>query len=347
MDNSKRRRNRIISIIFLVLLFVLTYFIIFRNIDLGKVFDIIKSADWWFIFAAFSMIFVYFLLYGFFCRETLRFKGVKSNMVKGFVYGCVDFYFSAITPSASGGQPMVVYYMTKDKVPASAATLSSVLLTMLFKVVLVVLNLVSLIIFYDVWFSAGTLFVVLWFFGLMACLTIIALAIVTMYYQKLTIAIGRFIIRVGSKLRLIKDAEKAQESYYKFTTEYRQAAEDIKGHKWFLVEWFFIIFFQRLAYFSVAFLVYRSFGQNQFSYFYFVAVQAFIALAVDSLPLPGGMGANEAAIILMYQNTFGSEKATGAMILIRFANYYFGLIVSAMVVMINHMRHSIGKKKEV
>ncbi|MBO4860115.1 MAG: flippase-like domain-containing protein [Clostridia bacterium] len=349
MDKSKRKRNLILSILFMVLLFVLTYFIIFgkEDIDFGRVFDIITSADWRFVLAAFSMIFIYFILYGFFCRETLRFKGVKTNLVKGVVYGCTDFYFSAITPSATGGQPMVVYYMTKDDVPASAATLSTVLLTVLFKVVLLFLNLAALIMYHDVWFAAGTLFIVLWFFGLFVCLGMIALAIVTMFYQKLTFAIGRFIIRIGSKLHIIKDLDKAQESYYKFTTEYRQAAEDIKGHKLFIGELFLIIFFMRLAFFSVAFFVYRSFGQYEFSYLYFVSVQAIIALAVDSLPLPGGMGANEAAIIKMYQNTFGPEKATGAMILIRFANYYFGLIISAIVVMINHIRHSIINKKEV
>ena len=103
MDKTKRKRNLIFGIIFLILLFVLTYFIIFRKIELGKVYDIIKSADWRFIFAAFSMIIVYFVLYGFFCRETLRFKGVKTGMLKGIVYGCADFYFSAITPSATGG----------------------------------------------------------------------------------------------------------------------------------------------------------------------------------------------------------------------------------------------------
>ena len=64
MDKSKRKRNLILSILFMVLLFVLTYFIIFgkEDIDFGRVFDIITSADWRFVLAAFSMIIIYFIL---------------------------------------------------------------------------------------------------------------------------------------------------------------------------------------------------------------------------------------------------------------------------------------------
>ncbi len=347
MDKKKKKRSLIISLLFLLLLFILTYFIIFKNIDFGSVFSIIRSANIGFLLLAFSMVPVYFILYGFYCRDTVRFKGCRTNLLKGIVYACTDFYFSAITPSATGGQPMVVYYMAKDKVPTSAATLSTVLLTVLFKVVLITLNLLALIFFFPVWYGAGPLFIALWFFGFLACTGVIVLAIVTMFYQRLTLAIGKWIINLGAKLHIIKDREKAHESYCNFTSEYKQAAEDIKGHKLFLLKLFFMVLFQRLAYFSVAYFVYRSFGNDYHSYFYFVAVQVFITQAVDSLPLPGGMGANEAAIIMMYQNTFETTEATAAMILIRFANYYFGLMFSAVVVMANHIRHSIAVKKEV
>ena len=345
MDKKKKKRSLLLSMLFLLLLFILTYFIIFRNIPLDSVFGIISSADIRFVCAAFLMIPLYFLIYGYFCCETLRFKGCRISILKGITYACTDFYFSAITPSATGGQPMAVYYMTKDKIPASAATLSTVLLTVLFKVVLILLNAVALIFYGDVWLGGGTLFVILWFFGLTMCSGVVALGLITAFNQKLILSVGDKFIRFGAKLRVIKDPEKTRESYARFASEYKQAAEDIKGHKGFLLKLIFIILVQRLAYFSVAFFVYRSFGQKEFSYFYFVAVQAFIALSVDSLPLPGGMGANEAAIIMMYQDTFGAEKAAGAMLLIRFANYYFGLIISAAFTIGNHIRHSLVTKK--
>ena len=35
-------------------------------------------------------------------------------MVSAMAYSCADIYYSALTPSASGGQPASAYYMIKD-----------------------------------------------------------------------------------------------------------------------------------------------------------------------------------------------------------------------------------------
>ena len=48
----------------------------------------------------------------------------KSNFWKNVKYSLIGFFFSGITPAASGGQPMQVYYMHKDKIPAAHATLT-------------------------------------------------------------------------------------------------------------------------------------------------------------------------------------------------------------------------------
>ena len=42
--------------------------------------------------------------------------GEKAPLWPTFAYACADFYVSSITPSATGGQPAVVYYMRKDGV---------------------------------------------------------------------------------------------------------------------------------------------------------------------------------------------------------------------------------------
>ncbi|MFR2128888.1 MAG: hypothetical protein ACLS4M_06675 [Eubacterium ventriosum] len=42
--------------------------------------------------------------------------GYKRPFRKCLVYSSSDIYFSAITPSATGGQPASAYFMMKDKV---------------------------------------------------------------------------------------------------------------------------------------------------------------------------------------------------------------------------------------
>ena len=50
--------------------------------------------------------------------------GYKRPFRKGIIYSTSDIYFSAITPSASGGQPARAYFMMRDGIPGSMTTVS-------------------------------------------------------------------------------------------------------------------------------------------------------------------------------------------------------------------------------
>ena len=54
--------------------------------------------------------------------------------------------------------------------------------------------------------------------------------------------------------------------------------------------------FRELALFAATWFVYRAFGLSGTSFFDILFLQAVIAVAVDMLPLPGGMGISETLI---------------------------------------------------
>jgi uncharacterized protein (TIRG00374 family) len=348
MNNQKKgAKSVILSAAFLVVLIALTYYLLFKRFDIKEIMGIIGDADLTYIVIGFAMIFVYLLCYCFFAKLLLTSRGYRVGIFQGFVYAATDFYFSAITPSASGGQPFVIYYMTKDGLPVSAGFLLTFLHTTVYKIVLLIINLFSIAFFWGVWSDSGWAFISLWFLGLALSLGVMVLTFLSMFKRKAAFRFGNGIIRFLVRIKIIKNTEKATESFTKSLDDYQLAAQELKGQWKLLAKLFSIVLVQRLAYFSVAFIIYCSLGNTGFSYFYFLAVQAFIALAVDSLPFPGGMGANEVAIIMMYKSTFGPEKAAGAMLLIRFVNYYFGLILSSFTTISNHIYHSFKSKKVV
>ena len=49
--------------------------------------------------------------------------GYKRKFRKALVYSTSDIYFSAITPSATGGQPASAYFMMNDKIPGAVTTI--------------------------------------------------------------------------------------------------------------------------------------------------------------------------------------------------------------------------------
>ena len=84
---------------------------------------------------------IFFILgefgYHFLYDETL---GACVKMTHCALYSFCWIFFSCITPSASGGQPMQIFYMKKDKLPIPVTTLVLMIVTITYKAVLVVIR---------------------------------------------------------------------------------------------------------------------------------------------------------------------------------------------------------------
>ena len=72
-------------------------------------------------------------------------------------------------------------------------------------------------------------------------------------------------------------------------------------------------------------------------------LQGTISVAVDMLPLPGGMGISEQLFLIIFLPVFGSELLLPGMILSRGLGYYTELILSALLTIVANF--TIGRKK--
>ncbi len=166
-----------------------------------------------------------------------------------------------------------------------------------------------------------------------------------MFSKRWVKVIAEFGIKLGAKLRIIKNKDEKLEHFYNSLKEYHESAKYIKKHFSVSVKVFLITLVQRLAMFSTAFVVYKAFGLTGYSYIELVVIQIAVAIAIDSLPLPGGIGASEAMMLLIYEKIFGMAVALPAMLVTRGISYYFLLIFSSIVVLINHLRVSLKTKE--
>ena len=69
----------------------------------------------------------------------------KRPFRKCLVYSSSDIYFSAITPSATGGQPASAYFMMKDKVPGAVTTIILLVNLTLYTVSIIVIGVLCFI----------------------------------------------------------------------------------------------------------------------------------------------------------------------------------------------------------
>ena len=138
MENKKKT---IFNVIFLLVVFAGTMYGVFHGEDIGEIVKILGQVNvLWLIpgvicvvaFIWGESIIIYYMM------RTLKIRLKKWTC---FLFSSVGFFFSCITPSASGGQPAQIYYMKKEKIPIPVSTLVLMIVTITYKLVLVVVGL--------------------------------------------------------------------------------------------------------------------------------------------------------------------------------------------------------------
>lgn len=341
----KTKKRYLISIVFFVILLLLTFYLIYKNNDIDAVISSLNNISYEYIVIGGLLVIVYLFTESIYIKLILKSLNSKIRLWQGFVYSCIEFYFSAITPSSTGGQPAQAYYMHKDGIPFTKSSITLLLNTITFKLVLLILGFIAIIFFPHLIFNNSKLFTFIFLFGIIVNSLVIFACAMLMYSKKWIKAIANFCINIGVKLHIVKNKENALEKFNTHLADYQESAKYIKNHISLSIKVCLITLIQRLSMFSIAFIVYKAFGLTGYSYIELVVIQIVIAIAIDSLPLPGGIGASEAMLLLIYSKVFGDNIALPAMLVTRGISYYSCLILSGIVVLINHLRISFMSKK--
>ena len=135
------KKKMIVNTVFLVAIFALTIYGVFHGEDLGAMMEAMRRADVRWLLP--GLLCVVFFIWGesiiiYYMMRTLKIRLKKWTC---FLFSSVGFFFSCITPSASGGQPAQIYYMKKEKIPIPVSTLVLMIVTITYKLVLVVVGL--------------------------------------------------------------------------------------------------------------------------------------------------------------------------------------------------------------
>lgn len=143
MENKKKT---IFNVVFLLVVFVGTIYGVFYGEDLGEIAQIIKTVNPLWLIPGVVCVVVFIWGESIIIYYMMHTLGIRLKKRTCFLFSSVGFFFSCITPSASGGQPAQIYYMKKEKIPIPVSTLVLMIVTITYKLVLVVIG-VALTIF--------------------------------------------------------------------------------------------------------------------------------------------------------------------------------------------------------
>ena len=112
--NEKGARKFLFHIGLFTVIMLLTFWFVFRSQDISRTAEAVRRMDPGYLAGAFFLAVFFVSAEG--CMIWYLFRGIgeKSRLSRCIGYSFIGFFFSGITPSATGGQPMQLYYMKRD-----------------------------------------------------------------------------------------------------------------------------------------------------------------------------------------------------------------------------------------
>ncbi len=314
------------------LLIILTYYFIFKKIDRKGIEEAIHHTNLWFILIAAIMASGNILFEALNHYRTLHELGEKISTKQAIKYAIVGFFFSAITPAASGGQPVQIIYMHKDNIKYTNATISILLQSFAYLTMMAALGLFGYIFNYDYISNLG--FIEYFFFiGLLVNSIIIAIAFFAMFSKKTLQKLINFVHKI---LHTINDekADKLRDKLNIQLEEYHNSTKVVAHNKKLMVRSFLTSTFQLISYHSVAYFIYLALGIKNLSYLRITSLQSFLYLSVSILPLPGTVGVNETGFSLLYNPIIAKNFVDSAMLLTRGISFYLFVIITGIILFV-------------
>lgn len=329
----KKTKKLFRNLIVFILLIILTFYIVFKERSLSDIIATVVNVKIEFIFIALICMCLYFVCDAINIKRILKGLKEKTTFFKSLKYSLIGFFFSAITPAASGGQPMQIYYMYKDKIRVANSTLTMLINLTCVQIVTLSIAFISLCFNYKCLNDA-----LIWLFVLGVTLNFIAL--VLLLISILSKRMTKTLINIAVKILIffkVKNIENKQEKLESELAKYHDSAVYIKTHKLMAVKTLITTYIQFLLFYSISYWVYRSFGLSEYNILEITTMQAILYATVSGIPSPGAVGVSEGGFIGIFNNVFSETIIHSAMLLNRGITFYLFVIISAMVVIINEM----------
>ena len=209
------------------------------------------------------------------------------------------------------------------------------------QVVTISLALISVVVNHSIMNTALICFFVI---GILLNASALTLLIIAIFHKKLLQKLINFVVKIMKKIK-IKNVDKKQEKIENELNKYQASSDYIKEHKLVMLKTIFTTYIQFLAYYSVSYWVYRSFGLNEYNILKIISIQSVLYGTVSGIPSPGAVGVTEGGFIEIFKTVFPKNSINGAMILNRGINFYLLIVISAVITMTNAIKFQKMEEK--
>ena len=344
-EKKKVSKNFIWAIISLVLAILTVRLVLKQSKDLSitDLCMILKESDKLYLIGAVvaSLLFIWFE--GVAIRSILRRAGYKRGPLSGLLYSTSDIYFSAITPSATGGQPASAFFMMRSGISAGITTATLVLNLMMYTLSIIALGIIAVVISpqsFTQFRTPSRVFIIIGF-----SVMVILAAGFFLLLKKETILFKPAckIISFLNRIHLVRNKEHVLAKLEKTRSDYKVCSDLISGHRGVLISSFIWNFLQRTSQIMVPMLVFAALGGDISLMPAVFSKQCLITIGYNFVPIPGGMGISDYLMIDGFNDIMESSMAYSVELISRGLTFYICVLISGIITLTGYL---ISKRKE-
>lgn len=343
---NKAVAKKIFWMCFTLALSILTIWALLKqnqSMSIEQLFKLIMSADKKWMIAAILSAFSYVIFEAIALCSILNSISHEKSFKRGLLYSTSDVYFSAITPSATGGQPASAFFMIRDGIPGGVTSAALVLNLMMYNAAIVFLGVIAIIIapgsFFDFKLSSKIL-IGLGFVGL----TLLSLVFFSMLRggERIFRVIRRFLKFLHSR-KVFHRLEPKLERLDKIERDYENCSVMIAGKRGIMIKAFFWNVIQRASQIIVPALVFTATGGDGKLWSLLFSKQCLITIGYNYVPIPGALGIADYLMIDGFSSIMSKDMAFNLDMISRGLTFYICVILSGVITLIGYLK---GRKKK-
>ena len=329
--STKPHKNSHFSLFIVMSMIVITVLIVLKNNEWDVIWKTLLSLDGRWLWAAFMLWFGSAVVDALILQRLLKQNGYPIRTPFAVCVSIVGSFYSAITPGASGGQPMQIYYLNQKKIPVG---ISSSAITVRFVLSQTAIVIVTLFL----WAGnselintqlAGYQWLIL--IGWLVHFAGVALILLATYCQSFLQRLAGVIILIGQKTRILRNPESTRDKLNEWIASYRQSFLATRQHPSQVVLLTLLSAVSLLMTMAIVICIYQAFGLCEERWYDLLTIAYMLYLSASYNPLPGASGAQEGGFLMYYQGIFPKGQISLAMLVWRFFTYYLYLLAGALL----------------
>ncbi len=331
--NFFKKHKLLFNIAFFAIVTGFTIYTVFFANDVNAMLNGLKqvSVNWLLLAAILSAMFI--ILESVVLSLLIKSKKEKLPLLKCIKYSLTGYFYSGITPSASGGQPMQLLAMSKDGYSASKSTATLIVMAFYYKLIMVIIGALLLIFWHMPIINYFGNYVWVYYLGFVLNLAVLFAILSFMFIPKQIKHLARCSETLLIKIKILKVSETREIKINNFIGSYSSAVTYMFNNKLKISLLVVTTLLQRLTLMIIPVFIYLGLPLQQTNVMNIFLITAATYVAVDMLPLPGSQGISELIFLQSLSLIFTANYVGTAMVLTRCISFYV-LLLSGMVTVV-------------